>query len=196
MDTNREKLAVVGGAMLAVICLGACGSTTYQGSGSAATAAPAAPAATPRQVTPRQVTPKNGGGSPGQGPLVANGPASLPGSDPKVVLRDRTLVITSVTKHPGPTNGSVLIELNLMVRNTSGRSIENMPAFFRLIGPEGDSFNYRYNSSDNFYRPIGARAFRVGMTEFEIPAAAAASLSLLYRPEGSGETALIRLNVR
>jgi hypothetical protein len=34
------------------------------------------------------------------------------------------------------------------------------------------------------------------MTEFEIPAAAAESLSLPYRPEGSGEPALIRLNVR
>ena len=189
MDASKQKLAVAGGTMLAVICLAACGSTINQGPGSAATAAPAAPAATPRQVTP-----KNVGGSPGQGPLVVSGP--LPGSGHQVVLRDRTLIITSVTRHPGPAHGSVLIELNLVVRNTSGRLIKNTPAFFRLIGPEGDSFNYQYKSSDNFYRPIGARTSRAGMTEFEIPAAAAASLSLLYRPEGSGDPALIRLNVR
>jgi hypothetical protein len=150
MDASRKKLAVAGGTMLAVICLAACGSTTNQGPGSAATAAPAA--------TPRQVTPKNVGGSPGQGPLVVSGP--LPGSGHQVVLRDRTLIITSVTRHPGPAHGSVLIELNLVVRNTSGRLIKNTPTFFRLIGPEGDSFNYQYKSSVNFYRPIGARTSR------------------------------------
>lgn len=190
MDASKQKLAVAGGTMLAVICLAACGSTTNPGSGSAATVAPA-PAATPRQVTP-----KNGGGSPGQGPLVVSGPASLPGSGRQVVLRDRTLIITSVTKHPGPAHGSVLIDLNLVVRNTSGRSIKNMPAFFQLIGPEGDSFNYQYKSSDNFYRPIGAGTSRAGLTQFEIPAAAAASLSLLYRPEVARDTALIQLKVR
>ena len=83
-----------------------------------------------------------------------------------------------------------------MVRNTSGRPIKNIPAFFQLIGPEGDSFNYQYKSSDNFYRPIGARTSRAGLTEFEIPAAAAASLSLLYRPEVARDTALIQLKVR
>jgi hypothetical protein len=112
------------------------------------------------------------------------------------VLRDRTLIITSVTRHPGPAHGSVLIDLNLVVRNTSGRPIKNIPAFFQLIGPEGDSFNYQYKSSDNFYRPIGARTSRAGLTEFEIPAAAAASLSLLYRPEVARDMALIQLNVR
>jgi hypothetical protein len=91
MDASRGKLAVAGGTMLAVICLAACGSTINQDPGSAATAAPAAPAATPRQVTP-----KNVGGSPGQGPLVVSGP--LPGSGHQVVLRDRTLIITSLTE--------------------------------------------------------------------------------------------------
>jgi hypothetical protein len=100
-----------------------------QGPGSAATAAPSAPAATPRQVTP-----KNVGGSPGQGPLVVSSP--LPGSGHQVVLRDRTLIITSVTRRRGPAHGSVLIELNLVVRNTSGRFIKNTPAFFRLIAPK------------------------------------------------------------
>jgi hypothetical protein len=81
------------------------------------------------------------------------------------VLSDRTLIITGVTKHPGPAHGTVLIDLNLVVRNTSGRPIKNMPAFFRLIGPEGDSFNYQYKSSDNFYRPVGARTSRAGLTK-------------------------------
>jgi hypothetical protein len=191
MDASKQKLAVAGGTILAVICLAACGAATNPGSDSATTVAPATPAATPRQVTP-----KNGGGSPGQGPLVVSGPASLPGSDHQVVLRDRTLIITSATRHPGPAHGTVLIDLNLVVRNTSGRPIKNMPAFFQLIGPEGDSFNYQYKSSGTFYRPIGARTSRAGLAEFEIPAAAAARLSLLYRPEVARDTALIQLHVR
>jgi hypothetical protein len=191
MDASRRRVTAAGGGIvLTVLCLAACGSTPYPGSGSAAAASPAA--------TPRQVSPKNGGGSPGQGPLVVSGPASLPGGrtgGQPVVLRDRTLVITRVTRHPGPNQGSVLIDLALVIRNTSGKAIRNMSTFFRLVGPEGDVFDYQYKNSDNFYRPIGARASRVGMIEFEIPAAAASSLSLLYRPEIAAESALIRLKM-
>ncbi|HEX5303340.1 MAG TPA: hypothetical protein VFW50_40750 [Streptosporangiaceae bacterium] len=185
MDTSRQKLALAGGAVLAVTCLAACGSIASQGAGSAA-----APAATPRQVTP-----KNGGGSPGQGPLVVSGPDSLPGGGHPIVLRDRILIITSAARHPGPAHGSVLIDLSLVLHNTSGQRITNMPAFFQLIGPEGDSFSDQYHSSRSFYLPIGARTSRAGTAEFEIPAAAASSLSLLYRPGAPGDTALIQLTV-
>jgi hypothetical protein len=91
--------------MLAAICLSACGSTINQGPGSAATAAPSAPAATPRQVTP-----KNVGGSPGQGPLVVSSP--LPRSGHQVVLRDRTLSL-SLLYRPEGSGEPALIRLNV-----------------------------------------------------------------------------------
>ncbi|HYZ57794.1 MAG TPA: hypothetical protein VE733_30425 [Streptosporangiaceae bacterium] len=174
--------------ILVVIGLAACGSAAGPGSGSAAAAAP----------TPRLVSPKSVGGSPGKGPLVVSNPAPLPGgkaSSQKVVLSDRTVVINSVTSTRGMNQGSTLIDLELVIRNTSGKTIRNEAAYFQLVGPQGDTFGHQDNSSDNFYHTIGAHASRSGMIEFGIPAAAASSLYLLYRPEIATETALIRLRV-
>lgn len=174
--------------MLVVMWLAACGSAAYPGSSSSAAAGPTA--------APRQVTPKSVGGSPGKGPLVVSNPAPLPGGktgSQQVVLRDRTLVINSVTRHRGASQSSILIDLNLVVRNTSGKAIRNESTFFQLIGPEGDSFGNQANISDNFYRTIGAHSSSSGVIEFEIPAAAASSLHLLYRPEIATETVLTRL---
>jgi hypothetical protein len=190
MGTRRAKLAALGGVILVVMGLAACGSEANPGSSPAAAVRPT--------VSPRQVTPKSVGGSPGQGPVVISNPAPLPGgatSSQKVVLGDRTLVITSVTSHKAANQSSILIDLNLVVQNTSGKTVKNKETFFQLIGPEGDSFAYQTNSSDNFYRTIGAHTSSNGMIEFEIPAAAASSLYLLYRPEIAKETALIRLKV-
>ncbi len=196
MGTRMVKPVALGGVILIVMGLAACGSESSPGS-SATAPAPAAPAAHPTG-TPRQVTPKSKGGSPGQGPVVISNPAPLPGgqtSSQKVVLGDRTVVINSVTRHRGMSQSSILIDLNLVVQSTSGNPIQNKEKFFGLVGPGGDSFAYQTNSSDNFYRTIGAHTSSSGMIEFEIPAAAASSLYLLYRPEIAKETALIRLKV-
>jgi hypothetical protein len=187
MGTRRGKSAVLGGVLL----LAACGSAPGSGSSASAAGAPA--------VTPRLVTPKPVGGSPGKGPLVISNPAPIPGGkigSQKVVLSDRTLIINSVTRHRGTNQGSILIELNLVVRNTSEKAIRNESTFFQLIGPEGDTFGHQTNSSDDFYRTIDAHASRSGTIEFEIPTAAASSLSLLYRPEHATETVLTRLKAQ
>lgn len=180
--------AVLGGVMLVVMWLAACGSAPTPGSSSSAAAGPT--------VTPRIVIPKSVGGSPGKGPRVISNPAPLPGGkvgSQKVVLSDRTLVINSVTSQRGTNQGSILIDLDLVVRNTSGKAIRNESTFFQLMGPEGDTFGHQTNSSDDFYRTIDAHASRSGTIEFEIPTAAASSLYLLYRPEIATETVLTRL---
>ena len=51
------------------------------------------------------------------------------------------------------------------------------------MGAGGDSFGYQTNSSDTFYGPIAAHATRAGVITFQVPAAAAPGLHLLYRPD-------------
>ena len=188
MGTRMVKPVALGGVILVVMGLAACGSEPSPGSSPAAAAHPA--------TTPRQVTPKSAGGSAGQGPVVISNPAPLPGgatSSQKVVLSGRTLVITSITRHKATKQSSILIDLNLVVQNTSGKAIQNREKFFGLVGPGGDSFAYQTNSSDNFYRTIGAHTSSSGMIEFEVPTAAASSLYLMYRPGIASRTVLTRL---
>ena len=190
MGTNRGTLIVLSGVALAVMSLAACGSATIPESSPAA-----GTAATPRLVKPKPV----GGSSAGQGPRVVATPAPVPGGkagSQKVVLGDRILVINGVTKQRGANTGTVLIDMTLTVRNTSGTAIRNEAAFFHLMGPGGDAFGYQDNSSDNFYGTVGAYASRSGTLEFRIPSAAASGLYLLYRPEIASEAVLTPLNVR
>ena len=175
---------MLAGSMLIAIGLAACGSAAGQTAG-------AGPKSTPRLITAKSV-----GGSPGKGPVIVSNPAPLPGGktgSQKVVLRDRILVINNVTKHRGADQRSILIDLDLVIRNTTGAAIRNESAFFQLVGPGGDAFGYQDNSPDGFYRSIGAHASRNGTIEFQIPAAAGSSLYLLYRPEIATETVLTPL---
>lgn len=191
MVARRPKLAMLGGILLVGMGLAACSSAANSGSDSPAAAGSAAP--------PQLVSPKPLRGSAGEGPRVIPTPPRLPGGQvgsQKVVLSDRILTITSVTSQPGASQSSTLIKLDLVVRNTSAKAIQNEAAFFALIGAEGDTFgNQDDNSSDTFYGAIGAHASRVGSIEFEIPAAAASNLYLLYRPEIATETVLTRLTI-
>jgi len=188
MGPSRGKLAVLGGGVtLVVMGLAACGS------GNPGQNLSPAAAATPRLVTPTPI-----GGSPGTGPTVISNPAPLPGgkiNSQKVVLRDRTLIINSVISQRAANKSSVLIGVDIVIRNTTGKAIRNKAAFFQLVGPGGDTFGYQDNSPDNFYGTIGGHASRSGMIEFQIPSAAASSLYLLYRPEIAKETVLTRLKV-
>jgi uncharacterized protein DUF4352 len=195
MKTSRRKLAVVGGVLAAGMCLAACGSVASPGSNSPAAAGPAAsPAATPQLVSPKPL-----GGSAGKGPQVISNPSRLPSgqaSGQRVALNDRTLTVTRVTSRSGAIQGSILIDLDLVVRNTSGKAIQNKAAFFELIGAEGDTFGLQANNtSDDFYGTVGPHASRNGSIEFQIPAAAASNLYLLYRPEIATETVLTRLTI-
>jgi hypothetical protein len=187
MRLSRGTLAALSAATLVVMGLAACSSGNPGQNLSPAAA-----------VTPRLVTPSPIGGSPGTGPTVISSPAPLPGgkiSSQKVVLGDRTMIIKSVTSQRAPTKNSILIDLDIVVRNTSGKAIRNQAVFFQLIGPGGDTFGYQDNSPDNFYGTIRAHASRSGTIEFQIPFAARSSLYLLYRPEIATETVLTRLKI-
>lgn len=149
-------------------------------------------------ITPQLVTPKAAYGSAGKGPLVISSPTSVPGGkagSQQIVLGDRTLIINSVSTQNGASANSILINLDLAVQNTSNKTIMNQSTFYQLMGPEGDIFGYQYNSSDNFYGSIAARTTRSGTIVFQLPAAAASSLSLSYHPEIAAETAIILLRV-
>jgi hypothetical protein len=186
MGLNRGKLTALGAATLVVIGLAACSSGNP-----GANLSPAA------AVTPRLVTPTPIGGSAGRGPRVISSPVPLPGGkagSQEVVLGDRTVIIKSVTSQQAATKNSILIDLDIVIRNTSGKAIRNQAAFFQLVGPGGDIFG-QDNSSDTFYGTMGAHTYRSGMIEFQIPSAAASSLYLLYRPEIAAETVLTRLKV-
>ena len=188
MGLSKGKLAVLGsGVTLVVMGLAACGAGNPGPNLSPAAA-----------VTPRLVTPTPVGGSPGTGPTVISNPAPLPGgkiNSQKVVLGDRTLIINSVTSQRAASKSSILIDMDIVVRNTTGKAIGNKAAFFQLVGPGGDTFGYQDNSPDNFYGTIGGHASRSGRIEFQIPSAAASSLYLLYRPEIAKETVLTRLKI-
>lgn len=171
--------------MLAVLALAACASGP---------ATPGAPAASP----PRQVTAKSVGGTPGKGPRVIASPTPLPGgkaNSQTVTLSDRTLVINSVTKRQAEDKESVIIDLNVAVRDTGKKVIRNDSGSYELTDPSGDMFSATAGNSSSFYGTIGSHASRSGVIEFQIPAAAASGLFLLYRPDNGADTVLTRLQV-
>jgi hypothetical protein len=116
-------------------------------------------------------------------------------NDQQKVLRDRILVLNSVSKQEAVDEHSCLIALALTVRNTSDKPIMNQSAFFQLMSVEGDIFTYQYGSSDHFYDVLSAHSSRDGTVVFQIPTAAASHLQLLYRPEVATESVLMLLKV-
>jgi hypothetical protein len=201
----QQKKLVLGVMMLVLfLLLVACGSAgSGSSNGNTGTGSTqdlvSKPSATTATTTPQLVTPKAARGSPGKGPIVISSPTPVPGGkagSQQIVLGDRTLIINSVSKQKGASTNSTFIDLDLAVQNTSNKAIMNQSTFFQLIGSEGDTFSYQYNSSDNFYGTIAAHKTRSGTIEFEVPTAAAtSSLHLLYRPEIATETAIILLKI-
>ena len=201
----RHKKLVPGGVILVLfLWLVACGSTgndssnanTGTGSTRDQGSTPSATATT--TITPQLVTPKAASGLPGKGLQVISSPTPVPGGKPgsqQIVLGDRTLIINSVSKQQGASSNFTLINLDLAIQNTSNKAIMNRSIFFELVGSEGDTFGYQYNSSDTFYGPIAAHTTRSGTIVFQVPAVATSGLRLLYHPEIATETAIILLNI-
>lgn len=198
MVLRDKKLVPVGliGVLFLLLLAGGCagnGSSNGNTKTSSIQQQGSTPVAT---ITPQLVTPKSSGGSQGKGPLLIFSPTPVPGGragSEEVVLGDRTLIINSVSKQKGASANFAQIYLDLAIQNTSGKAIMNQPGFFQLIGPEGDIFDYQYNSSDNFYGGLPAHTSRSGTIVFQVPAAATSGLRLLYRPEIAAETAIIVL---
>src|SRR5438270_6937791 len=199
MFIQHKKLMLGGVIPVLVLLLAACGSAVASSSnGNMGTEGSTTSATAAATTTPKLVTPKTSSGSPGKGPLVISSPTPVPGGkagSQQIVLGDRTLIINSVSKQKGVSANSTLISLDLAVQNTSNKAIMNQSAFFQLMGPDGDTFGYQYNSSDNFYGPIAAHTIISGTIVFKLPAAAASGLRLLYRPELATETAIILLKM-
>ena len=204
MFLRHKKLVLIGVIPVLFLLLVACGSigndssngntgtSSTQDRGSTLSATVAA------TITPQLITPKAASGSAGKGPLVISSQTPVPGGkagSQQIVLGDRTLIINSVSKQKGASANSILINLDIAVHNTSNKAIMNQSTFFQLMGPEGDTFGYQYNSSDSIYGTIAARMTRSGTMMFQVPTAAMSSLRLLYRPEIATETAIILLNV-
>ncbi len=204
MFLQHKKLVLGGVIVVLFLLLVACGSAGNESSnGNTGTGSTQDQGSTPSataaaSITPQLVTPKAASGSPGKGPLVISNPTPVPGGkagSQQIVLGGRTLIINSVSKQKGASTHSTLINLDLAVQNTSNKAIMNQSTFFKLMGPEGDTFGYQYNSSDNFYGTISAHTTRSGTIMFQVPTAATSSLHLLYRPEIATETAIVLLKV-
>lgn len=168
-----------------VALIGAFGALAVSCSSSAGHKAARGPARS--GATPTAIIPTSSSGSAGTGPVLGSntsGPIALP---------DRSLAIVSFTKRLQKSNQAEFIDISLTISNQGESPITNEPRFFQLIGQGGDVFSYQDNSSDDFYLPIDAHTSRTGLIEFEIPAAAAKGLQLLYRPDVATDTVIARL---
>ena len=152
------------------------------------------PAAGSHSGAPTLVTAKSVRGEPGSGPVVMSSSGGNTNGQ-QVALKDRTLVLNSVSKQDNTDGHSSLVTLALTVRNTSDKPILNQSSFFQLMSAEGDTFTYQYKSSDNFYDVVPAHSSRDGAVVFLIPKAAASHVQLLYRPEVVMESVLMLLTV-
>jgi hypothetical protein len=149
-----------------------------------------------QSAAPILVTAKSVQGMSGSGPIVVSMPAPDGNANgQQAVLKDRILVLDSVSKQDTTDGHSSLIALALTVRNTSDKPIMNQSAFFQLMSVEGDIFTYQYGSSGHFYDMLSAHSSRDGTVVFQIPTAAASHLQLLYHPEATTESVLMLLKI-
>lgn len=189
-----RRFILSGLCIIALLALAACNSGGENGA-SAQRSSSANAGAT---KTPQLVTPKSSSGKPGQGAQVIATPSPVPGGpkgSQQVVLSDRTLIIYKASKQKSANANSTFVKLDLAITNATEKEIQNLPAFFQLIGLEGDIFSYQYNSTDTFYSPVAAHTTATGSIVFQLPAAAATGLNLLYRPEVAHETVIVPLTL-
>ncbi|GHO94838.1 hypothetical protein KSF_048860 [Reticulibacter mediterranei] len=137
-------------------------------------------------------------------PIQSNGAAPIeiatstpvPGgssTSQQIVLKDRALVINTVSRQKGANPDPVAINIAITIKNTGDRSIQNQAAFFQLVSAGGDFFG-QTNSSDNFYGSIASHTIRSGTITFQLPALATKNLRLMYRSEVSSEALLVPIN--
>jgi hypothetical protein len=189
-----RRFILSGLCIIALLALAACNS----GGDNGASAQSSSSAHTAATNTPQLVTPKSSSGKPGQGAQVLATPSPVPGGpkgSQEVVLGDRTLIIYKASTQKSANANSTFVKLDLAIMNTSEKEIQNLSAFFQLIGLEGDIFSYQYNSTDTFYGPVAAHTTATGSIVFQLPTAATTKLNLLYRPEIAQETAIVHLTI-
>jgi hypothetical protein len=176
--TRGRRLAFLAALVTA---LAAC-SSSHSGRGGANAAAP---------PPPTLVTAKAVGGSSGTGPLVVPAPPSNggPPAPEHVQLAGRAFVLEGVaTSGTGP----IVIRLDVAIDNTGTTPLRNDATFFTLLSREGDTFG-QVSASAGFYGMLAAGSERRGTVVFQVPAAAAAGLRLLYRPDVATDSVLVDL---
>ena len=172
MTPSRSLAAAVTAAAVLAACSG----------GRSASAPP------PSQVSAKAV----GGGGPGIGPLLVPTPPNGggPPTAQHVQLHDRQLVIEGVTHSSGP--AAVTVRVDVAVDNNGGAPVHNAASYFTLISGEGDTFAPQ-GAPAGFDAPVAAGSTERGMLQFQVPAAAASGLRLLYRPDVASDAVMVPL---
>lgn len=144
-----------------------------------------------------QSTP-NTGKTPSGGPIVitASTPASGGGTHgQQIVLGDRTLIITSVSKQNSTSANVVGVSLTMTVKNTGKAAINNQATYYALLGAEGDAFGLQSSVTPAFIGSIPVGSSRTGTVVFQVPSAAVTGIRLFFRPEVATETVIAALNM-
>ena len=191
---TMRKLVIVCGLPLLILLLAACST-----SGGTVIVDPTAPSdATPRvgpTVIFGTVVPSHS--TPGVGPIVILSPTPVSGNarGQLVMLPDRTLVISNVSKVAGADSSSTGISVTISVKNTSTKSILNKASFYQLMAAEGDAFGLQSGTNSSFFSKIAPQKSRNGTLVFQVPTAALGGIRLLFRSDIATETVFIPLNV-
>lgn len=166
--------------------------------GSTGTTASTTPTAQGRTISPTVISnPTVGTNKHGTGPIIIQSPTAIPGgssSSQQVGLADRTLVINSVSRQVDATTGMTTVTIKATIKNTSGKNIKNLAAYYQIVGAEGDMFGLPPDTSDSFFGTIASGGMRSGTLVFQqIPSAAIKKLQLLYRSE-TAQVVFVPLN--
>jgi hypothetical protein len=207
MFYKHVKYGILSAVLLFMCLLAACGtpseaSTTTRSGATSATTTTATGGTASATPTQDKTTTGNITATPiqsnGAAPIEIGSLTPVPGgssTSQQVILKDRTLIIESVSKQKGANPNPVAINITIIIKNTGGKSIQNRASFFQLVGTEGDFFG-QVNSSDNFYGSIAAHTIRSGTITFQLPGAAATNLRLMYRSEVPSGALLIPLKLQ
>ena len=182
---------------LCLCILVGCSSNNSTPSGSAtsgSTTTPKATTGTGSTAVPVTALPS----TPGTGPLVILSPTPVAGGgahSQQVVLADRTLIISNVSKSTGANADSLAINMTMTLKNTSTKAIPNQPSYFSLFGTEGDVFGLTSNTTGSFFGSIDANGSRSGTVVFQVPVGAAKALKLFYRSNVPSESVFVPFTV-
>ncbi len=126
---------------------------------------------------------------------TAAAPATGSNGSARVAMADRTLTVGKAVRGQGLSPDSVSVRVDLTVDNPGPGTITTSDSDFRLMGPEGDIFAAKPDSSGSIAGAIGPHGSRLGSVSFEVPAAAASGLHLLSHAGLASPTVLIPLNL-
>jgi hypothetical protein len=118
-------------------------------------------------------------------PVVIESPTPVPGDSSgaqQVGLSDRIIVIESVSEQTDSDFATITLQLTL--KDTGNKGIDNLSTAYKLVGTEGDMFGPE--SSSDYFGVVAAGSARSGAITFQqIPSAATRKLQLFYYADES-----------